>query len=310
MEINSLEDLNNYLGVQDNSENAFYVSKMSQECKDYPCVIGIDEAGRGPVLGPMVYGIACCPCKDQELLKSLECADSKSLTEEKRDNIFTKLCENSQTIGWAVEVISPNKICNNMLSRTKHSLNAVSMDSAIKLIKALEAAGVNIEHIYVDTVGKPEKYEAYLLSIFDNYKITVAKKADSLYPVVSAASIYAKVVRDHSLQCWKFKEHLELKDKNFGSGYPGDPDTKRFLKENCDPVFGFPQLVRFSWSTASNVLDELAYNVEWENIEEETTSSANNSSITSFFKMTSKPNLPKKKHQFFSQRLLSTTNKL
>lgn len=93
------------------------------------------------------------------------------------------------------------------------------MDSAIGLIKAALANNVKVEHVFVDTVGKPEKYQEYLKSIFPNLNITVAKKADSTYPIVSAASICAKVTRDHALKVWKFTEGVEVKE--FGSGYPG-----------------------------------------------------------------------------------------
>lgn len=168
----------------------------------------------------MVYGISFCPINKSEHLESLECADSKALTEEKRDEIFCKICDSNNTVGWAVEVISPNKICNSMLQRSKHSLNEVSMDSAIGLVRAAAAAGVNISHVYVDTVGPPEKYQAYLSRLFPNYNITVAKKADSTYPIVSAASICAKVTRDHALQVWQFKEGLDVTHKELGSGYP------------------------------------------------------------------------------------------
>lgn len=285
----------------------------------------------------MVYGIAFCPSKESELLTSFECADSKVLTEEKRDNIFSKLC-NVNTIGWGVEIISPNIICNNMLNPSKVSLNDISMNSAIGLIKAVIAAGVNVDHIYLDTVGKPEKYQAYLMTIFPNYKITVAKKADSTYPIVSAASICAKVTRDHALQQWKFIEDLNATNKDFGSGYPGgnlnftvffcisyskhfcwvifineilfilDPVTKKFLTEYCDPVFGFPQLVRFSWSTASNALEETAYHVDWAEVEDESAVSKNNASITSFFKSNKNP--VKSRHPFFMERCLSSTTML
>lgn len=311
IDINSLENLNTHLSYQNNSENSFYISKIPDLCKEKLCILGIDEAGRGPVLGPMVYGIAFCPLEKSEILKTFECADSKALTEEKRDDIFSKLCSSTEIVGWAVDVISPNYISNSMLSRTKHSLNAVSTDSAVGLIKAVANAGVNIDHIYVDTLGsKPEKYQSFLLNLFPNYKITVAKKADSTYPIVSAASICAKVTRDHALQVWKFQEGIELTHKDFGSGYPGDPNTKKFLKNYCNPIFGFPQIVRFSWSTATNVLEQEAYDVEWENTEEDhkDSESPNNASIISFFKMVEKPAKKKRtQHQFFSQMCLSRT---
>lgn len=169
----------------------------------------------------MVYGAAFCPINEQMLLKVLEFADSKALNEEKRDEIFTNMCQKLDVIGWAVEVISPNSICNSMLSRSKYSLNQVSMDSAIGLIKAAIEKGVKIAEIFVDTVGKPESYQEYLSSIFPSYKITVSKKADSIYPIVSAASICAKVTRDHALKVWNFQEDLdEVTYKDFGSGYP------------------------------------------------------------------------------------------
>nr|CAI5851566.1 unnamed protein product [Callosobruchus analis] len=306
--IESLDTLKSFISERDNSDNVFYLSPIPDVCKDYPCILGIDEAGRGPVLGPMVYGTAFCPINEQMILQKLECADSKQLNEEKRDVIFKNILENSDKIAWAIEVISPNSICNNMLSRSKYSLNQVSMDAAIKLIKAAIDSGANIQHIFVDTVGKPEKYQAYLKSIFPKYEITVAKKADSTYPIVSAASICAKVSRDHALNVWEFAEDLDIKPEEFGSGYPNDPVTKKFLADTCDPVFGYPQLVRFSWSTAENALKETAYHVEFEDIEKQDKKDAppaNNTSITSFFKMTSKPSIVKKEHAFFTQRYLT-----
>lgn len=169
----------------------------------------------------MVYGTAFCPINEQSILQKLGCADSKALNEETRDDIFSNMCKSSNIMGWAVEIISPNCICNSMLSRTKYSLNQVSMDAAIGLIRAAITGGVKLEHIFVDTVGKPEKYQEYLENIFPSYKITVAKKADSTFPIVSAASICAKVSRDHALHVWNFQEGLELSPKEYGSGYPG-----------------------------------------------------------------------------------------
>lgn len=94
----------------------------------------MDEAGRGPVLGPMVYGIAFCPISKQTILKDLGCADSKQLTEARRDEIFVNTNKEAE-LGWAVDLISPSEISTSMSRRVKRSLNEISMDSAVALIK-------------------------------------------------------------------------------------------------------------------------------------------------------------------------------
>jgi ribonuclease H2 subunit A len=234
------------------------------------------------------------------------CADSKTLTEEKRDTIFDKICDNNDKMGWIIDSISPNYIANCMYQRTKTSLNEVSMNSAIGLIRKALEAGVFVTEIYVDTVGKPEKYQAKLVNIFPGIKITVAKKADSTYPIVSAASICAKVSRDHALRAWQFIEGEN--EKEYGSGYPNDPVTKAWLAENVDPVFGFPQLVRFSWSTAEKILQSNAIPVEWEDVEEDETEIK----ISSFFTRnpTKSKERIKRKHIFFNNRCLFSATTL
>ena len=93
-----------------------------------------------------------------------------------------------------------------MYRRGKYNLNTMSHDTAIGLINEAIEAGVRVAEVYVDTVGPPDKYQAKLEGLFPELKITVAKKADSLYPCVSAASICAKVARDKALGEWKFAE--------------------------------------------------------------------------------------------------------
>lgn len=253
----------------------------------------------------MVYGIAFCPIEKGDILKTLGCADSKQLTEVKRDVIFNDICTKeyaNTNMAWAVEVISPSVISNSMFRRAKHSLNEVSMDSAIGLINRAVALGANIAEVYVDTVGPPEKYEAKLSKIFPDFRITVAKKADSTYPIVSAASICAKVTRDHALKVWKFPEGLTISQDGFGSGYPGDPVTKKFLPENVDPIFGFPRLVRFSWSTAQNVLLKKAVRLEFEDVDDAPKVKKNKKSITNFFN-SGKPAI-RTRQTFFRDRCL------
>lgn len=136
--------------------------------------------------------------------------------------------------------------------------------------------------VFVDTVGDPDKYANKICSRFPKLKVTVSKKADSLYPIVSASSICAKVVRDQIVQTWKIHEFDEEKQSiQYGSGYPGgkrksnifgflfhyliwiDPQTKQFLIECIDKIFGFPKFVRFSWSTASTMIESKCIKVTW-----------------------------------------------
>lgn len=252
-----------------------------------------------------MYGIAFCPLEKSDVLKTLGCADSKQLTEEKREIIFDDINKKDyarDTVGWAVEVISPNDISRSMFRRAKRSLNEVSMDSAIGLVNHAIERGVNIAEVYVDTVGPPEKYEAKLSALFPDFKITVAKKADSTYPIVSAASICAKVSRDHALKVWKFREGDNFSMK-FGSGYPSDPATKAYLRNIIDPVFGFPRLVRFSWSTADTALHGKSIGVEMEDEDKENAKNAakTNDSIKTFFKGDGEHH---ERHMYFRDRAL------
>jgi ribonuclease H2 subunit A len=80
-------------------------------------------------------------------------------------------------------------------------------------------------------------------------------KADDKYPVVSAASIVAKVTRDHCISEWKFDEPRESIDHEFGCGYPSDPKTRSWLDAQFDPEFGYPRIVRFSWKTTKDRLE-------------------------------------------------------
>uniref|UniRef100_T1I159 Ribonuclease n=1 Tax=Rhodnius prolixus TaxID=13249 RepID=T1I159_RHOPR len=300
--ISSTEDLQSVADTQDKKRNFYISSSVPEICKNEPCVAGIDEAGRGPVLGPMVYGICYCPKLKEDQLKETGCADSKTLTEEKREKILNLVCSEGY-IGWEVDVISPNFISNCMLRRQKYSLNEISHNSAITLIKRAIEAGVKVTDVFVDTVGPAEKYEEKLKSFFPELNITVAKKADSKFPVVGAASICAKVTRDICLKTWTFPELSEstAAELSWGSGYPNDPETKKFLMNNIDQIFGFSQLVRFSWSTAEKVLEENAITVEWD---EEDLPKQTRSMKSFFGKSNGHP-----KHRYFKDRNLTSVVK-
>jgi len=145
-----------------------------------------------------------------------------------------------------------------------YNLNAQAMDATIDLIHGVFAKGVNVKEIYIDTIGSPAIYQRKLEKIFPTTKITVAKKADSLYPCVSAASVCAKVTRDAALEvCYETytEEHgTEPKSSScgWGSGYPSDARCSTWLKQNMDPLFGWGAECRFSWATAKDLLEAKA----------------------------------------------------
>lgn len=141
----------------------------------------------------------------------------------------------------------------------------MSHDTAIDLIRTIESHGIKISHIYIDTVGPASAYKEKLQRFFPKYIFTVAEKADSKYPIVSAASVCAKVMRDRIVKNWRYPEcdSLHLDSYSLGSGYPADPETKKFLETSLDPVFGFPTLARFSWSTITKILDKRGIKCNW-----------------------------------------------
>lgn len=261
-------DLSN--AIKNNLQDHLIISDYDKESfpADLELCLGIDEAGRGPVLGPMVYGALFCPLDQEKKLKEMECADSKTLKEEDREKILNKLDENNKFCGYAIKILSPNTISTNMLARVKYNLNEISHGAAIALIDVLyNQRGLNIKKVFLDTVGDPTKYENKLAKIFPKLKIKVAKKADSLYPCVSAASICAKVSRDHVLKKWTHKEDIEVQE--YGSGYPGDPKTKKFLTNNINPIFGFVKLIRFGWSTAAVIIKKNCVQIKWPDLLDE-----------------------------------------
>lgn len=224
-------------------------------------VLGVDEAGRGPVLGAMVYGISyCLESYHDQLKKKYGFADSKTLKDSKRQELF-QLIDNEadelyDNVGWATCTMTAKDISSGMLRSGvgAYNLNEQAHDTTIKLIREVLDAGVNLEKIFVDTVGPPASYQAKLKGFFPGIDITVAKKADSIYPIVSTASVVAKVTRDLNLE-WYNREMYD--GQRLGSGYPSDPNTSAWLNGNVDKVFGWSHgLIRFSWQTAKDSLEK------------------------------------------------------
>ncbi|EDR08506.1 uncharacterized protein LACBIDRAFT_173809 [Laccaria bicolor S238N-H82] len=233
-----------------------------------PYIVGVDEAGRGPVLGPLVYGIAYCPASYKEDMEELGFADSKTLNSDTRLSLLNTLSSQPENLGWSVRVVSPQAISSGMLCRPPTNLNRQSQDATILLLREVLAKGIQVSEVYVDALGTTTTYEAYLSSLFPGIDFTVTTKADSKFKIVGAASVAAKVTRDACVEGWTFEENIgkegdKWSNATLGSGYPSDPNTQAWLKGSVDPVFGFPKLVRFSWTTVKVILEKNAHAVKW-----------------------------------------------
>jgi hypothetical protein len=150
-----LEDMDRYdrdtvlHARETNRRNCQIEAPVPAICKELPCMLGIDEAGRGPVCGPMVYGIALCPITKLDALKKLGFADSKTLNLEQRERLFKVIKASEAFLGWMVTVLSPAEISHGMLGRQNYNLNALSHDTAIALIRRCIDAGVNVAEVCV-----------------------------------------------------------------------------------------------------------------------------------------------------------------
>ena len=206
-------------------------------------VAGIDEAGRGPVIGPMV--IAAVVFDDSKLhqLEALGVKDSKKLTPKRREKLFDDIL--SLADDCVVLILSPEEI-----SSREGTLNEFEVEN---FAKALNSLKVKPEVIYADAADVDEGRFARELKERLNFNAEVIAKhrADALFPVVSASSIIAKVTRDREI------EKLKEKYGEIGSGYPSDPRTRAFLENYYREHGAFPPIVRRGWKTLKKIEEKL-----------------------------------------------------
>jgi len=208
-------------------------------------ICGVDEAGRGPVLGPLVVAGVCAT--NESMLKNLGVKDSKKISPLKRERIAQSLIK--VVDNYDVLVIPASDIDD---MRKVMTLNEVEVHAFSKVIKNLKP-----DICYVDAADvNAERFGNNILANLSSKINIISKhKADDIYPIVSAASIIAKSHRDNEVR--KISEKLEKKlNLPLGSGYPADPITQTFLKEWVKRFNKLPPHTRHSWKTAKNIFLE------------------------------------------------------
>ena len=202
-------------------------------------VAGVDDAGRGCVIGPLVVAGVLMPEDKLSLLEQMGVKDSKELTPRRRE----KLAEEIRKVAEKVKVIKvpPQEVDRVVLRGVKYKrLNWLEAKIMAQVITELKP-----EIVYVDASDViEERFKKQILeAIPRGIKVVSEHDADAKYPIVSAASIIAKTERDREIQ------KLREKYGDFGSGYPSDPKTREFLIKCLRERGGYPDCVRRSWKT-------------------------------------------------------------
>jgi ribonuclease HII len=218
-------------------------------------IIGIDEAGRGPLIGSMVICLYAIPEHLYSILENNPLVqDSKKLSSKKRKQAYHDL--NSINGAHIIkQVVSPLEIDGAVLSNT-FSLNDLTIFSIKKMIYQFlnYIDGFDECDIFLDTLtSDAEKYSQNYREISElrggkQIRIKAEIKADENIPIVSAASIIAKETRELEI------EILKKKYGDFGSGYPADKKTISFLEEHLEEM---SSICRKSWSTWTSLLERV-----------------------------------------------------
>ncbi|MFZ1971036.1 MAG: ribonuclease HII [Candidatus Nanoarchaeia archaeon] len=187
--------------------------------------LGIDEAGRGPVLGPLVIAGCLIDDKFEKDLKKIGVKDSKKLTRKKRDELESKIKDIAET--FEIIITSPLEIEANNEHGIK--LNELEAIAAAEIINRINKGFSEIRVIIDCPNPKTETWRDLVLSKIknkSNIDLVCEHKADVNHIVTSAASVLAKCVRDKEMSL------LSEKYGNLGSGYCHDPITIKFIEEN------------------------------------------------------------------------------
>lgn len=201
-------------------------------------VAGVDEAGRGPVLGPLVVAAVRGP---REAFSEMGVADSKDLSAGERERLDRQVRAVAEAV--AVEVLDPGTVDEAVRGR---GLNELELDA---FARACQEAGAR--RVSADACGPDAEAFAGALRrrLPPGTEVAAAHEADASDPAVSAASIVAKVARDEAVAAL-----AEEVGADVGSGYPSDPTTRAFLEDWVEETGELPPGTRRTWSTAEELV--------------------------------------------------------
>lgn len=214
-------------------------------------ICGADEAGRGPVLGPLV--VAAVMVESESPLRKLKVKDSKRLTPRQREELFPLIMDCSAVevaVVWEEEIDARGEGALNDLEVAHFAALIDKLSPTVAYVDAADVVAERFGRRISDRLScRPE--------------VVSCHRADAKYAVVSAASIIAKVTRDRLVR--RIGEEL---GEEIGSGYPTDPTTMAFLERWIREKGDFPPHTRRSWATAKKTYSmcKVAKLTDWTDI--------------------------------------------
>ena len=199
-------------------------------------ICGIDEAGRGPVMGPLV--VAAVFAEDDGIFKDMKVKDSKRLSPAMRERMYGEI---TAAAYYNVVTLSAEEID---IMRQNLSLNDIELRMFADAVSE-----ENVSRVYADCPDVSVSSFSSSLSAILGTEVTAEHKADDTYPIVSAASIVAKVTRDRMIE-----EISKEFGTGIGSGYPSDPVTVEFIAKWIKDKGNPPPHTRRSWETVRKMM--------------------------------------------------------
>lgn len=205
--------------------------------------VGVDDAGRGSIIGPLVLAGVLHPEGRMEELRELGVKDSKKLTPAQRVRIAELV--RGHVSAYHIVEIPPSEIDERVSCGIKfRKLNFLEAKTMAEIIVKLKP-----QVAYVDSCDVDAERFAWQIASLLPFKVKIVSEhgADIKYPIVAAASILAKVRRDHAMA------KLKRRFGDFGSGYPADPRTRKFLEGWLKTHGKYPYFVRKTWKTLRRI---------------------------------------------------------
>ena len=212
-------------------------------------VIGVDEAGRGPVIGPLVVCALRVSESDRSVLRDFGARDSKKLSPKRREEIAARIRGEAKSRGWGIGIVvcEPSRIDSNSLHSDLNRLEVDLFSEAIEKSSESTIDGtIMVDSCDVDESRFARRIATRLGQGWTNWEIDSRHAMASIDPITGAASILAKVMRDAEI-----KRIAEDVGFAVGSGYPSDGITREAVRVLVTGDFPHKDL-RWSWSTVSD----------------------------------------------------------